>query len=59
MRSVVGDMDLNLIIAAEAAEAIRAGKMTSKKLVSVFLDHISEIEERVDARGFLNADHAL
>lgn len=45
--------------AAEAAEAIRAGQITSEELVAACLERISSLEERVGAWVFLDRDLAL
>lgn len=53
------DMDITLISATEAAEAIRAGRMTSEGLVSACLERIAAIEDGIGAWAYLDADHAL
>ena len=52
-------MDITLISAREAAEAIRAGRMTSEELVGACLELIAAIEDRIGAWAHLDADHAL
>ncbi len=52
-------MELNLMTATEAAEAIRAGEITSQELVRACLDHIAAIEDQIGAWTFLNSEHAL
>ena len=52
-------MDITLISAREAAEAIRAGRMTSEELVGACLERIAAIEDRIGAWAHLDADHAL
>ncbi len=52
-------MDITLISATEAAEAIRAGKMTSEELVGACLERIAAIEEKVGAWAHLDPEHAL
>jgi Asp-tRNA(Asn)/Glu-tRNA(Gln) amidotransferase A subunit family amidase len=52
-------MDLVHITASQAAEAIRAGKMTSEELVGACLDHIAAIEDRIGAWAHLDPDLAL
>jgi len=52
-------MDLPLMGAAEAAEAIRTGRITSEELVGACLERIAATEEQVGAWQFLDADHAL
>ncbi|MGD2011775.1 MAG: amidase [Desulfobacterales bacterium] len=52
-------MNLHLLSAVEAAEAMRAGEITSEELVRACLDHISGIEERIGAWTYLDPDHAL
>ena len=52
-------MELTLLSATEAAEAVRDGKVTSEELVRACLDHIAGIEERIGAWAYLNPDHAL
>ena len=53
------DMDITLISATEASEAIRAGRMTSEGLVSACLERIAAIEDGIGAWAYLDADHAL
>jgi len=52
-------MDITLISATEASEAIRAGRMTSEELVGACLERIAAIEDRIGAWAHLDADHAL
>jgi len=52
-------MELALMSATEAAEAILDGKVTSEEFVSACLDHIAGIEERIGAWAYLDPDHAL
>ena len=52
-------MDPTLLGAVEAAEAIRAGRITSEELVSACLDRIASLEERVGAWAHLDPGHAL
>ena len=52
-------MNLNLMSAIEAEEAILTGQATSEELVKACLDHIAEIEEQVGAWTFLDPDYAL
>lgn len=52
-------MDLNLMSAMEAREAIRTGQTTSEELVNAYLHHIAAIEEQVGAWTFLDPDYAL
>lgn len=52
-------MDLPLIGAGEAAEAIRTGKITSEELVGACLAHIDTLEDRVGAWQYLDTDLAL
>ena len=52
-------MDITLISATEASEAIRAGRMTSEGLVSACLERIEAIEDGIGAWAYLDADHAL
>jgi Asp-tRNA(Asn)/Glu-tRNA(Gln) amidotransferase A subunit family amidase len=52
-------MNLHLLSAVEAAEAMRAGEITSEELVRACLDHIAGIEERIGAWTYLDPDHAL
>ena len=54
-----GDADPSLMNATGAAEAIRAGRITSEELVSACLDRIAALEERVGAWAFLDPGHAL
>ena len=49
------EMDLTLLGAVEAAEAIRSGRITSEELVSACLGRIAAYEERVGA--FAHLDH--
>lgn len=53
------EMDPTLLGAVEAAEAIRAGRITSEELVSACLDRIAAVEERVGAWAHLDPDLAL
>ncbi|MEN8779808.1 MAG: amidase [Desulfobacterales bacterium] len=52
-------MELALMSATEAAEAVRAGKITSEELVRVCLDRIAALEERIGAWAYLDPDYAL
>lgn len=52
-------MELTLMSATEAAEAVRGGKITSEELVKACLDHIAGIEERIGAWAYLDPDHGL
>lgn len=52
-------MELTLMSATEAAEAIRGGKVTSEELVKACLDHIAKIEERIGAWAYLDPEHGL
>ena len=52
-------MELALMSATEAAEAILDGKVTSEEFVSACLDHIAGMEERIGAWAYLDPDHAL
>jgi Asp-tRNA(Asn)/Glu-tRNA(Gln) amidotransferase A subunit family amidase len=45
--------------AAEAAEAIRTGRLTSEALVRSCLAAVAGVEPRVGAWAFIDADHAL
>ena len=51
--------DLSLLTAVQAAEAIRAGRISSKALVEACLARIDETEPRVKAWAFLDRDAAL
>jgi Asp-tRNA(Asn)/Glu-tRNA(Gln) amidotransferase A subunit family amidase len=51
--------DITLISATEAAEAIRAGRMTSEELVGACLERIAVIEDQIGAWAHLDAEHAL
>jgi Asp-tRNA(Asn)/Glu-tRNA(Gln) amidotransferase A subunit family amidase len=51
--------DPTLMTAIDAAEAIRAGRITSEELVSACLDRIAALEERIGAWAHLDPDHAL
>jgi Asp-tRNA(Asn)/Glu-tRNA(Gln) amidotransferase A subunit family amidase len=53
------EMDPTLLGAVEAAEAIRAGRITSEELVSACLDRIAAVEERVGAWAHIDPDLAL
>ena len=53
------DGNLARMTATEAAEAIRAGRITSEALVGACLDRIAALEERVGAWAFLDPGHAL
>ena len=52
-------MDLTLIGAAEAAEKIRSGLITSEELVAACLEKIDQIEETVGAWAHLDPEYAL
>lgn len=52
-------MELALIGAAEAAEQIRSGLISSENLVSACLEQIERLEEQVGAWTYLDADFAL
>ena len=52
-------MELALISATAAAEAVRAGKITSEELVRACLDRIAALEERIGAWAYLDPEHAL
>jgi len=52
-------MDLVLMSASDAAAAIRNGTITSEELVQACLDHIAQLEDRVEAWTFLEPELAL
>lgn len=52
-------MDLFRLSAADAAEAIRDGKITSEELVGACLDRIKALEDTVGAWAHLDPDYAL
>jgi len=52
-------MELVQMSAAEAAEAIREGQITSEELVSACLDRIASLEEQVGAWAYLDPEYAL
>ncbi|OGL61649.1 MAG: glutamyl-tRNA amidotransferase [Candidatus Tectomicrobia bacterium RIFCSPLOWO2_12_FULL_69_37] len=52
-------MELAQMTAAQAAEAIRAGQITSEELVAACLERIASLEERVGAWAFLDRELAL
>ncbi len=52
-------MDLVLMSASDAAAAIRNGTITSEELVQACLDHIAQLEDRVEAWAFLEPELAL
>ena len=52
-------MELELLGAAEAAEKIRGGLISSEELVTACLTQIDRLEERVEAWAFLDPDLAL
>ena len=52
-------MDSISISAAEAAAAIRAGRISAEELVRACLDHIAGLEERIGAWACLDPDLAL
>jgi len=52
-------VDLTELTAVEAAEAIRAGKLTAEELVRACLARIAEREPTVAAWAFLDAEHAV
>ncbi|MBP2689540.1 MAG: amidase, partial [Deltaproteobacteria bacterium] len=51
--------NLARMTATEAAEAIRAGRITSEALVRACLDRIAALEDRIGAWAFLDPGHAL
>ncbi len=51
--------DLHLLSASEAARLIRDGIISSEQLVEACLARIREVEPRVQAWAFLDADYAL
>lgn len=53
------EMTLAELSAVSAAEAIRAGEITSEELVQACLERIAEVEETVLAWAHLDPDHAL
>ncbi len=53
------ESDPTLLSAVEAAEAIRAGRITSEALVSACLDRIAALEEGIGAWAHLDPAHAL
>ena len=52
-------MDLVLMSASDAAAAIRNGTITSEELVQACLDHIAQLDDRVEAWAFLEPELAL
>lgn len=52
-------MDLVLMSAGDAAAAIRNGTVTSEELVQACLDHIDQLEDKVEAWAFLDPELAL
>lgn len=52
-------VDISLLSATEAAEAIRTGKMTSEDLVRACLERIAAIEDQVGAWAHLDDEYAL
>ncbi len=57
--SAPGTESLCLLSAVGMAEAIRAGEITSEKLVSACLDRIAELEDEVQAWAYLDRDQAM
>src|SRR5262245_43967331 len=51
--------NLHLLSASEAARLIRSGTISSEQLVQACLSRIREVDGRVQAWAFLDADHAL
>lgn len=51
--------DLTQMSAAEAAEAIRAGRIASEELVRACLDRVKDLEETVGAWAYLDPEYAL
>jgi Asp-tRNA(Asn)/Glu-tRNA(Gln) amidotransferase A subunit family amidase len=45
--------------AAAAAAAIAAGRLTSRELVQACLDRIADVDERIEAWSYLDADYAV
>ena len=52
-------MDLSLLGAAEAADALADGRISSEELVAACIARIRAEEERVQAWAFFDAEHAL
>jgi Asp-tRNA(Asn)/Glu-tRNA(Gln) amidotransferase A subunit family amidase len=52
-------MNLALMNAGDAATAIRDGRITSEELVQACLDHVDQLEDRVEAWTFLDSELAL
>jgi Asp-tRNA(Asn)/Glu-tRNA(Gln) amidotransferase A subunit family amidase len=53
------DRDLWRLTAAEAAERIRTGRMSSEELVGACLERIEETEPKIEAWTYLDPEHAL
>jgi Asp-tRNA(Asn)/Glu-tRNA(Gln) amidotransferase A subunit family amidase len=56
---VRADEDLSLLTAADAAEAIRAGNISSEALVAACLARIAKVDEGVQAWVHLEPSHAM
>lgn len=52
-------MDISMLTAVEAAQAIQAGNITSEELVGTCLARIDAMEEQVGAWTYLDRDYAL
>lgn len=53
------DRNLSQLTAAQAAQAIRAGEITSEELVQACLERIADVEDTVQAWAYLDPDSAL
>lgn len=53
------DRNLSQLTAAQAAQGIRAGEITSEELVQACLERIADVEDTVQAWAYLDPDSAL
>ena len=56
---MLDSQDLAQLTAVQAAEAIRAGEITSEELVAACLERIAEVEGTVQAWAYFDPDYAL
>ncbi|MFQ5955113.1 MAG: amidase [Kiloniellales bacterium] len=56
---MLDSQNLGQLTAVQAAEAVRAGEITSEELIAACLERIAEVEGTVQAWAYLDADYAL